>query len=83
MPSLWCPGDGNPRPLLLHGGKSWSFVREALRPDWEALDQAGRKRRFFWLVFVLPIWTVWTMQNKIPPLGGLFSYFISDFFGYV
>lgn len=53
MPSLWCPGDGNPRPLLLHGGKSWSFVREALRPDWEALDQVpGREEEALLLACV-------------------------------
>lgn len=53
----------------------WTFVREALGLDWEALDQAGflqtranqteRRRHLFWLVFVALIWTLWMMHNKM------------------
>lgn len=53
----------------------WSFVREALGPDWEAHDlasflqaramQAGRKRRLFLLVFAALAWTLCTTHNKM------------------
>ena len=46
----------------------WSFVREALGPDWETLDlveflearatQPGRQRCLFWLIFAAMSWTL-------------------------
>ena len=54
---------------------SWSFVHEALGPDWAALDLAeflevranttGKGRRLFWLVFAAMTWTLWTIRNKM------------------
>ena len=53
----------------------WSFVREAVGPDWESHDladflqtratQIGRNMRLFWLVFAALTWTLWTTRNKM------------------
>ena len=53
----------------------WSFVHEALGPEWQALDlgeflevnanRTGRRRRLFWLVFAAMTWTLWTIRNKM------------------
>jgi hypothetical protein len=53
----------------------WSFVAEALGPEWQALDlgeflkeHANRiegRRRHFWLVFAVVSWTLWTIHNKM------------------
>lgn len=53
----------------------WSFVREALGPEWEASDlasflqaralQTGRQRHLFWLIFAALSWTLWTTRNKM------------------
>src|SRR3954469_3048557 len=53
----------------------WSFIREALGPDWEAPDlaeflqaranQTNIRRRLFWLVFAAMSWTLWTIRNKM------------------
>ena len=53
----------------------WSFVSEALGPEWLALDleefleaQANRTckgRCLLWLVFVVMTWTLWTIRNKM------------------
>jgi len=53
----------------------WTFVREALGPDWEALNlaeflqlqaiQPARHRRLFWLIFATMSWTLWTTRNKM------------------
>ena len=50
-------------------------VREALGPDWAALDLAeflevranttGKGRHLFWLVFAAMTWTLWTIRNKM------------------
>jgi hypothetical protein len=47
----------------------WSFVFEALGPEWQALDldefleehanRTGRRRHLFWLVFAAMTWTLW------------------------
>jgi hypothetical protein len=51
----------------------WSFVFEALGPEWQALDlgefleehanRTGRRRRLFWLEFAVMTWTLWTIRN--------------------
>ncbi|KAE8797566.1 hypothetical protein D1007_27219 [Hordeum vulgare] len=53
----------------------WGFVHETLGPEWEAhnlteflqirANQAGRKRRLFWLIFAALTWTLWTTRNKM------------------
>jgi hypothetical protein len=53
----------------------WSFLHEALGPEWQALDlgeflevQANRtrsRRRLFWLMFVAMSWTLWNVRNKM------------------
>ena len=53
----------------------WTYVREALGPDWEALNlaeflqlraiQPTRHRRLFWLIFAAMSWTLWTTRNKM------------------
>ena len=53
----------------------WSFIAEALGPEWQALDLAellevqanhtGRRRSLFWLVFTAMTWTLWTIRNKM------------------
>ena len=53
----------------------WSFVSEALRPEWAALDlgkflkaqanHTSKGRRLFWLVFAAMTWTLWTIRNKM------------------
>ena len=53
----------------------WSFVHEALGPEWLALDlgeflvlranRTGKGRRLFWLVFAALTWTLWTIRNKM------------------
>jgi hypothetical protein len=53
----------------------WSFVSEALGPEWQAPDlgefletQAnltGRRRRLFWVVFAALSWTLWNIRNKM------------------
>jgi hypothetical protein len=53
----------------------WSFVAEALGPEWQALDlgeflevhanRPGKRRRLFWLVFASMTWTLWTTRNKM------------------
>jgi hypothetical protein len=53
----------------------WSFVAEALGPEWQALDlgefldenanRTGGRRRLFWLVFAAMSWTLWTIRNKM------------------
>jgi hypothetical protein len=53
----------------------WSFVSEALGPEWQALElgefleehanRTGRRKRLFWLVFASITWTLWTIRNKL------------------
>jgi hypothetical protein len=53
----------------------WSFVAEALGPEWQALDlgeflevhanRPGKRRRLFWLVFASMTWTLWTTRNAM------------------
>jgi hypothetical protein len=53
----------------------WSFVSEALGPEWQALDlgefleaqanHTGRRRRLFWFVFAALSWTLWNIRNKM------------------
>jgi hypothetical protein len=53
----------------------WSFVAEALGPEWQALDlgeflevhanRSGKRRRLFWFVFASMTWTLWTTRNKM------------------
>jgi hypothetical protein len=53
----------------------WSFVAEALGPEWQALDlgefleehanRTGKRRHLFWLVFAAMTWTLWTIRNKM------------------
>ena len=53
----------------------WTYVREALGPDWEALNladflqlralQPSRHHRLFWLIFVAMSWTFWTTRNRM------------------
>jgi hypothetical protein len=53
----------------------WSFVAEALGPEWQALDlgeflevhanRSDKRRCLFWLVFASMIWTLWTIRNKM------------------
>ena len=53
----------------------WSFLAEALGPEWQARDLAeflevqanhtGRRRSLFWLVFAAMTWTLWTIRNKM------------------
>ena len=53
----------------------WSFLAEALGPEWKALDLAeflevqanhtGRRRSLFWLVFAAMTWTLCTIRNKM------------------
>jgi hypothetical protein len=50
----------------------WSFVRDALGPDWDAGDlaeflqaRATQAGRLFWLIFAALTWTLWTTRNKM------------------
>ena len=53
----------------------WSFVSEALGPEWQARDlgeflevqanRTGKRSRLFWLVFGALTWTLWTIRNKM------------------
>ena len=53
----------------------WTFVYEALGPDWRALDLAEflqyrathppQHRRLFRLIFAAMAWTLWTTRNKM------------------
>jgi hypothetical protein len=53
----------------------WSFVAEALGPEWQAFDlgeflevranRTGGRRRLFWLVFASMSWVLWTIRNKM------------------
>ena len=53
----------------------WTFVYEALGPEWEALDLADflnhrtthppQHCRLFWLVFAAMTSTLWTSRNKM------------------
>ena len=53
----------------------WSFLAEALGPEWQAQDLAeflevqanrtGKRRRLFWVVFAAMTWTLWTIRNKM------------------
>jgi hypothetical protein len=53
----------------------WSFLQEALGPEWQALDlgeflevhanRAGSRRRLFWLLFATMSWTLWNVRNKM------------------
>jgi hypothetical protein len=53
----------------------WSFVAEAVGPEWQALDLGefleehanliGGRRRLFRLVFAVMSWSLWTIRNKM------------------
>jgi hypothetical protein len=53
----------------------WSFLQEALGPEWQALDlgeflefqanRYGSRRRLFWLLFATMSWTLWNVRNKM------------------
>jgi hypothetical protein len=65
----------------------WSFVSEALGPEWQALDlgafleehanRTGRRRCLFWLVFASMTWTLWTIRNKMV-IERIFLWRVSD-----
>jgi hypothetical protein len=53
----------------------WSFLQEALGPEWQALDlgeflevqanHSGSRKRLFWLLFATMSWTLWNVRNKM------------------